>query len=544
MSTTTGTNAAVSLGVFSLGSDGGFFQSNFGTNNGIRLRSTATGIGQLQAWSGAAWVNTLQVTGSTQAVTIPGALSSGPETIAGGTLTDQATALTLTATQPAVIANTQSAVKMLVTSAGSSAFNNVGLNVQYLAGYTGSNATYAISGSNIALGTGTTLIPASGSNASLTNAGVIGGSAQNTVGYNAGLVGYGTDGAVNSGVLGLSQVAKNSGTNIGGTFSAVNTGSSPVQIGVFASLNQISVPAVSAALIADNGAQTSPILLLRDNASTVFTVADGGAVTSTSTIQGTQLTSTIATGTAPLVVASTTQVANLNAATLGFTAFSGPTTSTKTFTLPNASATVLTDNATVTVAQGGTGRVTGTTAYALIAVGTTATGAQQSLAAGATTEILVGGGASALPVWTTAQGSGAPVRATSPTLTTPVLGVATATSVTASTVITSGVSVVTDGAGAVINASLGNTFTWTAAADRTAGTTTNAVAGQRMIICFTASGGARTLTLPVATTGDFAFGSDITTIPQTPSGKTTVVGCIYNSVVANRWAVVAVVNGY
>ena len=43
------------------------------------------------------------------------------------------------------------------------------------------------------------------------------------------------------------------------------------------------------------------------------------------------------------------------------------------------------------------------------------------LAAGATTTILVGGGAAA-PVWTTATGSGAPVRATSPTLTTPALG--------------------------------------------------------------------------------------------------------------------------
>lgn len=76
----------------------------------------------------------------------------------------------------------------------------------------------------------------------------------------------------------------------------------------------------------------------------------------------------------------------------------------------------------VPVSDGGTGRSTGTTAYALIATGTTATGAQQTLASGATTEILVGGGASALPVWTTATGSGAPVRATSPTLVTPALG--------------------------------------------------------------------------------------------------------------------------
>jgi len=74
------------------------------------------------------------------------------------------------------------------------------------------------------------------------------------------------------------------------------------------------------------------------------------------------------------------------------------------------------------VANGGTGRATSTTAFGLIAAGTTATGAHQTLAAGATTEILVGGGASALPVWLTATGSGAPVRATSPTLVTPALG--------------------------------------------------------------------------------------------------------------------------
>ena len=114
----------------------------------------------------------------------------------------------------------------------------------------------------------------------------------------------------------------------------------------------------------------------------------------------------------------------------GFAKFSGPTTAEKTFTLPNATATILTSNAAVTVAQGGTGRATSTTAYGLIAAGTTATGMQQTLAAGATTGILVGGGASALPVWTTATGSGAPVRATSPTLVTPLLGTPTSGTLT------------------------------------------------------------------------------------------------------------------
>jgi len=105
-----------------------------------------------------------------------------------------------------------------------------------------------------------------------------------------------------------------------------------------------------------------------------------------------------------------------------FFAVTGPASSVKTFTFPNVSATVLTSNDVVTVPQGGTGRATSTTAYGLIAAGTTATGAHQTLAAGATTELLVGGGASALPVWTTATGTGAPVRATSATLVTPNLG--------------------------------------------------------------------------------------------------------------------------
>ena len=83
----------------------------------------------------------------------------------------------------------------------------------------------------------------------------------------------------------------------------------------------------------------------------------------------------------------------------------------------------------VPVTDGGTGRSTGTTAYSLVATGTTATGAQQTLANGATTEVLVGGGASALPVWTTATGSGAPVRQTSPSLT-GTLGFAPATELT------------------------------------------------------------------------------------------------------------------
>lgn len=114
----------------------------------------------------------------------------------------------------------------------------------------------------------------------------------------------------------------------------------------------------------------------------------------------------------------------------GFTKFAGPATTEKTFTLPNATATILTDNAAVTVAQGGTGRSTSTTAYGLIAAGTTATGALQTLPVGGTADVLMGGGVSALPVWTSSTGVGNVVRATSPVLTTPNLGTPSAVTLT------------------------------------------------------------------------------------------------------------------
>jgi hypothetical protein len=76
-------------------------------------------------------------------------------------------------------------------------------------------------------------------------------------------------------------------------------------------------------------------------------------------------------------------------------------------TTSGASST-LTLTGTLVVANGGSGRATAT-AYALLAGGTTATGVQQSLAAGTAGQLLQSGGASALPTWTTAtfpSGSG------------------------------------------------------------------------------------------------------------------------------------------
>ena len=73
----------------------------------------------------------------------------------------------------------------------------------------------------------------------------------------------------------------------------------------------------------------------------------------------------------------------------------------------------------LSVPQGGTGAAT--IADGGLVIGNAA-GAIEADVAGLTTQILVGGGALTKPVWTTATGTGAPVRATSPTLVTPALG--------------------------------------------------------------------------------------------------------------------------
>ena len=73
----------------------------------------------------------------------------------------------------------------------------------------------------------------------------------------------------------------------------------------------------------------------------------------------------------------------------------------------------------VPVADGGTG--VSTLAAGGLLVGNAAN-AVQVVAAGTATQILVGGGAGTAPVWTTVTGTGAPVRATNPTLVGPALG--------------------------------------------------------------------------------------------------------------------------
>lgn len=100
----------------------------------------------------------------------------------------------------------------------------------------------------------------------------------------------------------------------------------------------------------------------------------------------------------------------------------------------------------------------------------------------------------------------------------------------------------TDGATPALDASLGNIFYLVAAGNRTIAVPSNAHAGQKIIIQHYASGGARTLVLNTGTNG-FRFGSDITALTETASGKTDYIGCIYNGL-DNKWDVVAYTKGF
>ena len=206
--------------------------------------------------------------------------------ITGGTLVDGATVFSAIATMPAVITAGRAAIQLTALGNGSSAFNNSALLVNYAGNYTGPAISRAINASNANASTGNTLIAPPGSNNATGNYGTFAQSIAITIGLNIGASGFAQFGNLNVGLFGAAQFPKAAATNIGVAGTAINTGTTPVQIGGWFSLNQQTIPTVNAALIADNGVQTDPIFRARDNGTDVFVVGDGGVLTATQNING------------------------------------------------------------------------------------------------------------------------------------------------------------------------------------------------------------------------------------------------------------------
>lgn len=209
--------------------------------------------------------------GATEAMTI---LNNGN---VGFNVTSPTTGLSLART----IGGGENGTSFQVTGSGSVGTVLSAAKISLLAGYTGSVSNFGVYAQNQTAGTSTNEFTTA-------QAANYGEYIATTSGHIVGQAGYADGGNRNYGGMFRAIGTKNSATNIGVAGYALNAGSSPIMIGGYFGLLNASPTFVSSALIANNGSMSHPVFLGQDNGSTVFTIADGGAVTSTSTITSTK----------------------------------------------------------------------------------------------------------------------------------------------------------------------------------------------------------------------------------------------------------------
>jgi hypothetical protein len=182
----------------------------------------------------------------------------------------------ITGTQPSSISGTQNFAQWTITSAGSSSQTNRAFNMTYGAGYTGNFPTIGIRGANQVNGVGSTAIAAAESNGNIGNFGINAiATGTGTGAVNIGEMAFAQGALYNIGVEGSAQVSttQDAGINIGLLGTSFNAGPDSIMVGVFAGLNQTNIAGFeSAALIADNGSQSVPIIDGRANGTVKFRV--------------------------------------------------------------------------------------------------------------------------------------------------------------------------------------------------------------------------------------------------------------------------------
>lgn len=200
--------------------------------------------------------------------------------ISSGTLADQARALKIVATMPAVTTVYNAAMDMQITSATNNA-NAYAINIDFLAGATDARIYGGMRVANAVAGTGTNAFTGSTHNSA-----IFAVASATTTGDEVGVFGHADSGNRNYGVLGHATTDKANAVNIGVCGTAANAGAGGTQIGGYFGL-ETSVPTfASAALLCDNGSTTSDIFVARDAGSAVVTIADGGGVTMTGGLAG------------------------------------------------------------------------------------------------------------------------------------------------------------------------------------------------------------------------------------------------------------------
>lgn len=194
----------------------------------------------------------------------------GPPTLPGNSTTINF--LNVTGTLNSTPSAEQRGLLVSITSAGSTAQTQRAAQIFLNAGGTGNAYTLGCAIDNLTAGTGL----GGAIELGLGNYG-FGASSQGTAAsMNVAGYCYAANGSTNVGLISVSYVAKNGATNIGVLGAALNTGTSPVQIGGFFGLTTTTPTLASAALMCDNGSTTSDIFVARDNATAKWSIIDGG----------------------------------------------------------------------------------------------------------------------------------------------------------------------------------------------------------------------------------------------------------------------------
>ncbi len=265
-----------SYGGFLVGGSTSNLGNLFGVSRADRLFMFADGASNLGMYVGT--INATSFNIGTNNINRMTVTSSGSITIANGTVVDQSAGTSITATMPSTMTAPTYGQLITVTGAGSSTQFSAAARILYNAGYTGSNANAAVSANNLSAGTGNNLYFNTAVAGVDGNLAVMGFSYATTTGMNVGIYEEAANGNVNIGMIGRAIQPKTSATNIGVIGQGRNTSTSPIQVGGWFSLAGSNPTFTSAALVADNGDQTSPIFLGRDNGSTIFSIIDGGNV--------------------------------------------------------------------------------------------------------------------------------------------------------------------------------------------------------------------------------------------------------------------------
>lgn len=192
--------------------------------------------------------------------------------LVGGTLlngTQTNSFMNVTGTLPSVPTSAKFGARVVITSAGSAAFDQTGMRVSLLGGYTGGNTTKAFDGANAVAGTGAN-VWAGGAG----NYGAAFSAVGTTTGHNAAFQAVANSGKTNIGAMCLSIDADNApDVNCAVAGHALN---GTVNVAGYFALRNTTPTLSTAALIADNGAVAAPVALFRDNGTTFMVMEDGG----------------------------------------------------------------------------------------------------------------------------------------------------------------------------------------------------------------------------------------------------------------------------